>query len=679
MDIVVLCAGVALGLTLLAPAAWLVLLTDGLLAGAVIAGAIGWGAWPVVWLGFGRRGPLVQVCIAAALGLGWLSTATLTLGVAGALSQPVAWGLLAAGGLCGLVRLSCAQAAPDAQSTEAPGAADRVDRGWHVAAALVLAVPLVVALLGATLPPGVLWPEEAFGYDVLEYHLEVPREYFEAGRISFLPHNVYAAFPQQMEMLYLLLMYQAGDAHAAAIPAQLVHVGCGVLAVLALGALLPARRGFVLAALAAGATPWLAYLGALAYVENGMVFFAAVAGGLALEACRAERGPVDWRLVLTVGLCAGLAGACKYTAVALVVAALGVAWMAAMRATWTLRGRSAALYALGALLALSPWLIRNATQAGNPVYPFAYGWFGGKAWSDAQAAQWARAHRVAAEFDSPIGRVRLGVRELFGRFDQASGGLVPSLFGPAVFLAGLGGLVTARGRGRSMLLIWSGLILAGWLAFTFVPGRFAVGLVVPLALLGGMGTIGANARTGEVSRVMSAAVLIGALAGDAILLGRYRAAASGFQRQRGAPLVAAVGQTAAFVRFHPLNEALPEDATVWLVGEARAYYIIRHVHYWVVFNRDPWIAMAQRGAPPAACVQWLRAQGVTHVALAWSEIARLRRTYGFSPVVTRRWVRRLEAAGLERIGPGDGRNEGMYEIYRVGAARSVQGTTQSAE
>jgi hypothetical protein len=36
------------------------------------------------------------------------------------------------------------------------------------------------------------------------------REYFDTGRITFfLPHNVFASFPQQVELLYLLLMHLA--------------------------------------------------------------------------------------------------------------------------------------------------------------------------------------------------------------------------------------------------------------------------------------------------------------------------------------------------------------------------------------------------------------------------------------------------------------------------------------
>ncbi len=680
MDILLLCGGVAAGLTLVAPVAWLVVLTDGLLAAAVLAGATGWGAWPVSWMGLGRRRGTVQICVAAGLGLGWLGTVTLGLGVAGALSRPLAWGLLATGGLCGLWRL--ARLKP-AERESLP--ATRADRRWGTATALLLAVPLVVTLLGATLPPGVLWPEEAFGYDVLEYHLQAPREYYDAGRIRFLPHNVYASFPEQMEMLYLLLMYLDGGAHAAAIPAQFLHAGCGILAVLALGAWVGHRRGRVVTLLAAGATPWLAYLGCLAYVEDGMVLFAAIAGGLALDTLRAEEPGGGWRAALTAGLCAGLAGACKYTAIAMVAAALGIAWVVTMRRGWKTRLRLAVVYGAGVLAALSPWLVRNAVQAGNPVYPFAYSWFGGRAWSAAQAAQWSRAHRVPEEFDSLRGRVRLGLGELLGRTQAPGKGYVPSLFGAAMLLAGIGGWIAGRGRGRAMLLIWSGLIVAIWLGLTFVPGRFAVVLVVPLALLGGIGTAatrgaprsnvddeGARRRAGVGrSVVLPAVVLIGAAIGDVTLVGRCRTAAEWFARAHGGvPLVAAIGQTQAMVRFCPLNEALPDNAYVWLVGDARAYYITRRLHYTVVFNHDPWVELAAGGAPPAVCLQWLRHRGVTHVAFAWEEIERLRRTYGFPAIVTRAWVQKLEQAGLERVEPDESLRRSGYDVYRVAGAGS---------
>ena len=85
----------------------------------------------------------------------------------------------------------------------------------------------------ALVPPGLLWAEEGNGYDVLEYHLEMPREYLESGRIEYASHNVYANFPANAEMLYLLAMVVHGGALAGITTAKLINVLLGFFTVAA--------------------------------------------------------------------------------------------------------------------------------------------------------------------------------------------------------------------------------------------------------------------------------------------------------------------------------------------------------------------------------------------------------------------------------------------------------------
>ena len=68
---------------------------------------------------------------------------------------------------------------------------------------LVMTPFLVIMLLGSMLP--------SIDFDVLEYHLQGPKEYFQAGRIAFLPHNVYTSMPFGVEMLHLMGMEVLGD------------------------------------------------------------------------------------------------------------------------------------------------------------------------------------------------------------------------------------------------------------------------------------------------------------------------------------------------------------------------------------------------------------------------------------------------------------------------------------
>ncbi|MDO4558524.1 MAG: hypothetical protein Q4C47_06135, partial [Planctomycetia bacterium] len=56
-----------------------------------------------------------------------------------------------------------------------------------------LVIPLaIVYLLASPLPP--------FEFDVCEYHLQVPKEWFQNGQITYLPHNVYGNMPLGAEI-----------------------------------------------------------------------------------------------------------------------------------------------------------------------------------------------------------------------------------------------------------------------------------------------------------------------------------------------------------------------------------------------------------------------------------------------------------------------------------------------
>jgi hypothetical protein len=145
------------------------------------------------------------------------------------------------------------------------------------------------------------------------------------------------------------------------------------------------------------------------------------------------------------------------------------------------------------------------------------------------------------------------------------------------------------------------------------------------------------------------AVLTLALANNLSLAARLREHDRRWTTRTGVPMRMLPGHTDVFVSDHYLNRTLPEDAYVWLVGDAAVFYVDRRMNYTVPFSRDPWLEFAAAGAGPHEALDWLRDRGVTHLAFSWSEIERLRRTYGFTDVVTPTWVARLERAGLQSI------------------------------
>jgi len=159
-----------------------------------------------------------------------------------------------------------------------------------------------------------------------------------------------------------------------------------------------------------------------------------------------------------------------------------------------------------------------------------------------------------------------------------------------LFVVALAGLVVARTRaaGRTRHLGAADRARLG--SIHAHAGRFAVLLIVPLALLAG------RAATRYAPRVWRALAVVLALAAAALndmtlwRLVRAERAKSPFN------LPDWFGQTEAFAGGQ-LRAALPADARAWLVGDARAFYLPPLWHYTVVFSRDPWLEYAAGHCP----------------------------------------------------------------------------------
>ncbi len=243
----------------------------------ILAGA--WGAGHLILRGV--RPPLPAKCVeqtvfAFGLGLSALSLATLLAGLLGALSRPLLGSLLALAFAAELTLRFVRLLSPPAASggSNAPRTPFEPERRWqplspgHWLALATLAPFLVATLLGALLPPT--------DFDVKAYHFEGPKEFFQAGRISFLEHNVYTNFPFGTEMLTLLAMVLEGDWYRGALAGNCLLMFFGPLTALTLFA--AGRRWFgttagVIAAIIFLSTPWTYRISTIAYAEGGLCFF----------------------------------------------------------------------------------------------------------------------------------------------------------------------------------------------------------------------------------------------------------------------------------------------------------------------------------------------------------------------------------------------------------------------
>ncbi|HHN77738.1 MAG TPA: hypothetical protein ENK11_03555, partial [Phycisphaerales bacterium] len=368
------------------------LLRSGWPAAVFLIAAWGTGAW----FGGGERpGGPVRFCF----GLALLLMAGALMGMLGVLSTATAWGLVLAGAAGGVRALRGSGGKP---TLRPPG-------GW-----LWVSLPGIALLLtAASSPPGVLWSSEYGGYDVLSYHLELPKEWLANGNTRPVLHNVYSFLPGWVESAYALLGWLAGggdllaDGGRRLMSAAYLHAGMTVasgwvVARLArrLAAAAGVRRRGIAGAIAGGLvvnTPWAVVVGSMAYNDMGAVVLGA---GAMLAACR--RRPGGWARGALVGFLVGVACCVKPTALFFAGVPAGVLLL--RFAPWRDWGRVLAAGSVAGLIALSPWLIRNGLMTGNPVFPFATGVLGSGHWTAEQAERFASAHTFHG---SLVSRARL--------------------------------------------------------------------------------------------------------------------------------------------------------------------------------------------------------------------------------------------------------------------------------
>jgi hypothetical protein len=472
------------------------LLTDGPVLLLWLGAMVGLGTWisrflasPHESLGFATKG---------ALGIGCFSLLILLFGWGGALNRAVAWILIGLGITLALMEsfgrvFSLSSGTPGEgrgggssellnphpnpppeyrrRGPEMPFARYLNRRIEWTSWLWLIVVPfLAIAVLGALMPPGMLWRDEPNGYDVVEYHLQVPREWYEAGRIVALHHNVFSYFPFNVEMHYLLAMHLRGGPWAGMYLAQLMHVAMVVLAVVAL-AEFAGRKG-IAAVLLAASTPWLTLLAPVAYNEGGLLLFGTLAIGWTWRAITEAQNRV--RYMALAGVMAGFASGTKLTAVPMLLAAIpaafGLAIFLRKEKEWL---RPTLAFVAFGLLVLSPWLIRNFIWTRNPVFPEAMSVFGRGHFTAEQAERWRLAYVPPPAQRTLDGRVKASWEQIFADWR----------YGFVLIPAGLFAFIRGKRRSESLFLVaLLAMWLVFWLFFTHLQSRFFV-LAIPVAAL----------------------------------------------------------------------------------------------------------------------------------------------------------------------------------------------------
>ena len=285
-----------------------------------------------------------------------------------------------------------------------------------------------------------------------------------------------------------------------------------------------------------------------------------------------------------------------------------------------------AVYGVGVLTAVGPWLVRNAVNTGNPVYPLVYSVFGGVDLDAEKDAQWRAGHSPDDHDLTQVGRHMVDVAV---RSDWMNG-LLFALGVPAI-------LLVRRNASSRVLVFMSVWMFVTWWALTHRIDRFWVPIIPVLAVVAGSAWRLCSSRFWQVVVLGTAGVCV------VFNLGFWRIPnLTGFhvglmdmEKARTLPVRA---------DFRQLNLILPDEAKVLMVGEAEVFDADFRVVYNTVFDDsifEQWTRDVATNAstyemkPASEVLDMLRHENVTHVVVNWSEILRYRRpgSYGYAEYV----------------------------------------------
>ncbi len=202
--------------------------------------------------------------------------------------------------------------------------------------------------------------------DALTHHLAIPKLYLVYGGIYEIPALLFSYYPMNLEFLYLVPLWFGND-----IIPKFIHMFFGLATAWLIFSYLKKQIGAnwgLFGALFFLTTPIIIHLSTSAYVDLGVSFFTTASLLLLLQWRKSEKTS----LLLLAGICAGLAAGTKYNGlITLFLLTCFVPFLTKKGAPHDTQIKVKALlvFIFPALVAVSPWLIRNILWTGNPVFP----------------------------------------------------------------------------------------------------------------------------------------------------------------------------------------------------------------------------------------------------------------------------------------------------------------------
>lgn len=307
--------------------------------------------------------PLEFNLLALMLGLATLSLIIFTIGLIGWLNKLSIFSVLAATGLISQQELEefRSTAGLKIKFFKLPPARNL----YEILLQIILMTLLPLLFLNALTP---VWD-----YDALNYHLEVPRQFLEHGKIFFNPEAFRSAFPILGEMLFIVGLGFKLDSLA-----KLIHLTYAIL--LILGAYTFGKRFFgyeatlIAIGILVGTTSipaWATWV-SMDFAWAGYEFWSLYLITLWLT----DEKKNNYQTLMLAGILSGFAASTKYLSMStmLIVGAI-IIWQSLRNFHLSILSslKNLMIYGVSAVLIMAPWYIKNWIWTGNPIYPLIWG------------------------------------------------------------------------------------------------------------------------------------------------------------------------------------------------------------------------------------------------------------------------------------------------------------------
>jgi hypothetical protein len=313
--------------------------------------------------------------------------------------------------------------------------------------------------------------------DELTHHLAIPALYVRAGRLIEVPFADQSYYPMLLEMFYTPLLRWLPDNSS-----KYLHLLYGVATAGVIGLYVRRQHDAQAAALAGLlvlSTPVVFALGASAYVDLGLLFYATAA--LVALLIWAEQPRMKW-LVLSA-LLAGLAASTKYNGFLVVILlGAGTVLLPGTEHGNRERLRFAATFAVVALLPVAPWILKNLLETGNPVFPLFNAQLGGQPLPDRGSGidvlTWRRRHYGESWLDIALIPLRIFLTGREGdpaRFD--------GVFSPLLLLGFVAPLRRNASRAQRLMAVYAAAYAGLAFFLTVLRVRYSIVIIGPLVLL----------------------------------------------------------------------------------------------------------------------------------------------------------------------------------------------------